>query len=391
MDVKTLASEFKQYGVEVRRRIHSQPELSWQEKETTALIIKELEALGIPYVRPAETGVIAIIQGTKAGEGKGKVVGLRADIDALPIQEANECSYKSTIPNVMHACGHDTHTASLLEAVQIIWRLRNQFHGTVKAIFQPSEEYFPSGALAMMSKGDLDDVNAFYGSHVSPEIPTGQISVEAGPRMASSASIDIKVTGKSGHGARPHTAIDALVAAAAIVMNLQTLVSRELPMENTAVISIGTIQSGTAKNIIAEEAVMSGTFRFFDPNLEGVVGDAVARIAQNTAAAYRAKASVTITPGLPPVINDENLSAITKKSLIKLWGDSAVGYIDRSTGVEDFAYYSKIAPSIMAYFGGADAKKETNYALHNSRFDVDEDCLTYAASLYAQFALDFLA
>ncbi len=391
MDVKTLADEFKRYGIEIRRKIHSYPELSWQEKETTTLIVKELETLGIPYVRPAETGVIAIIQGTKAGEGKGKVLGLRADIDALPIQEANECSYKSTVPNVMHACGHDTHAASLLEAVQIIWRLRDQFYGTVKVIFQPAEEYFPSGALAMMAKGDLDDVNAFYGAHVSPELPTGQISVEAGPRMASSASIDINVTGKSGHGARPHTAIDALVTAAAIVMNLQTLVSRELPMENTAVISIGTIQSGTAKNIIAEEAVMSGTFRFYDPNLEKVIGEAVARIAQNTAAAYRAEASVIITPGLPPVVNDEALSAMAEKSLIKLWGDKAVGYLPRSTGVEDFAYYSRIAPSIMAYFGGIDAEREINYALHNSRFDVDEDCLTYAASLYAQFALDFLA
>lgn len=272
--VNALAESVYGYAVETRRRFHEHPELSNQEHETTHYIISQLEEMGIPYLTPAPTGVIAVIQGAKPG----KVLGIRADIDALPIQELNETPYRSQIDGVMHACGHDAHTASLLATAKALNECRDQLAGTVKLIFQPAEEYFPSGALAMMAKGDLDDCDAIIGVHVLSHIPVGKICVEAGGKMAASASLNIKVKGHGGHGGMPHQAVDAIVAASAIVMNLQTMASRELDANNPAVITIGTMQAGTAKNIIAEEAYMTGTMRYYDNDLLDTLGTAALRI-----------------------------------------------------------------------------------------------------------------
>ena len=195
-EIKRLAEENFDFAVQTRRRFHAHPELSNQEHETTQYIIDQLEQLGIPYIRPAETGVIAVIRGKQPG----KVLGIRADIDALPIQERNDVPYRSQNDGVMHACGHDAHAAELLATAKILWELRSQFRGTVKLIFQPAEEYFPSGALAMMAGGDLDDCGAIIGTHILTNLPVGKICVEAGGKMAASASVNIRVKGKGGHG-----------------------------------------------------------------------------------------------------------------------------------------------------------------------------------------------
>ena len=385
-EIKRLAEENFDFAVQTRRRFHAHPELSNQEHETTQYIIDQLEQLGIPYIRPAETGVIAVIRGKQPG----KVLGIRADIDALPIQERNDVPYRSQNDGVMHACGHDAHAAELLATAKILWELRSQFRGTVKLIFQPAEEYFPSGALAMMAGGDLDDCGAIIGTHILTNLPVGKICVEAGGKMAASASVNIRVKGKGGHGGMPYQAVDAIVAAAAIIMNLQPLVSRELNFIDPAVVTIGTLEAGTGKNIIAEEAYMTGTLRYFNNDLIGQLETSIRRIAENTAAAYRAQAEVEIVPGLPAVVNDAELSRMSEAVAAELFGADALIRTERNAGCDDFAYYAQKAPILYAQIGAGNPEKIPLYPHHNPRFDLDEDCMKQAAEYFTGFALTFL-
>ena len=385
-EIKRLAEETFDFAVQTRRRFHAHPELSNQEHETTQYIIDQLEQLGIPYIRPAETGVIAVIRGKQPG----KVLGIRADIDALPIQERNDVPYRSQNDGVMHACGHDAHAAELLATAKILWELRSQFRGTVKLIFQPAEEYFPSGALAMMAGGDLDDCGAIIGTHILTNLPVGKICVEAGGKMAASASVNIRVKGKGGHGGMPYQAVDAIVAAAAIIMNLQPLVSRELNFNDPAVVTIGILEAGTGKNIIAEEAYMTGTLRYFNNDLIGQLETSIRRIAENTAAAYRAQAEVEIVPGLPAVVNDAELSRMSEAVAAELFGADALIRTERNAGCDDFAYYAQKAPILYAQIGAGNPEKIPLYPHHNPRFDLDEDCMKQAAEYFTGFALTFL-
>lgn len=384
--VKDLAKAQFPFAVEARRWFHSHPELSNQEFETTKYIIAELEKEGIPYRTPASTGVIAVIQGKKGG----KVLGIRADIDALPVQELNDVPYRSQNDGVMHACGHDAHAAELLATAKALWSIRDKFCGTVKCIFQPAEEYFPSGALAMMSQGDLDDCDAVIGIHVFSHIPAGQICVQPGGIMAASASVNIKVKGKGGHGGMPSQAVDAVVTAAAIIMNLQSMISREINYNDPAVVSIGTLQAGTAKNIVAEEAYMTGTVRYFNNDLIGTLENAIRRIAVNTAAAYRAEAEVEIVPGLPAVVNDKSLSSMAEKVAADLFGPASLITVDRSGGCDDFAYYASKAPILYAQIGAKNEAKIPYYPHHNPRFDLDESCMEQATAFLTGFALKYL-
>lgn len=384
--IKQLARESYSYAVQSRRWFHTHPERSNQEYETSQYIIRELDSMGIPYVTPASTGVIAIIK----GEQPGKTLGIRADIDALPIQELNDVPYRSQNEGVMHACGHDAHAAALLATAKMLFSIRQEFSGTVKLIFQPAEEYFPSGALAMMSQGNLDDCDAIIGAHVLSHMPAGKMCVESGAKMAASASVNIHVKGVGGHGGMPHQAVDAVVVAAAIIMNLQTLVSRELDFNDPAVVTIGTLQAGTAKNIIAEEAHMTGTLRYFNNALLEPLGTAIRRIAQNTAAAFRAEAEVEIVPGLPAVINDEELSRLSEQVVLKLFGAQALVSTERNAGVDDFAYYAEKAPSLYAQIGAGNVEKVPYFPHHNPRFDIDESCMEQAAAYFTAFSLAFL-
>ncbi len=386
MNVHELVKKYEDFTIHMRRSFHSQPELSSKEYETTRKIKEALDSWGIECITPAETGVIALIHGKKPG----KTIGLRADIDALPVQELIDCSYKSQHDGVMHACGHDVHAAALLSAARILNEVKNNFSGTVKLIFQPSEEYFPSGAKAMMSKGDLNDLDAVMTMHVRCELPLGQAAIMSGAINAGSSSVDITVTGKGGHAARPQECVDALVTASAMVMNLQTVVSRELSINNSAVFSFGTLHAGTAKNVIAETAVLSGTLRYYDVGLFSKLTEAITRIAQGTAQAYRASADVAVTPGLPPIVNDEKLAKIAKAAATELWGAESVVTLPRSTGVEDFAYYGDIAPIIQIGLGSNNGMPETLYPRHNPRHNVDERCIGRGVELYVQFALDYL-
>jgi len=385
VEVKELAREYKQYVIDLRREFHSNPELSLKEFETSKRVKEELKKMGVPFTSVAGTGVVGTIEGIKPG----KVVALRADMDALEIQELNDVSYKSKKDGLMHGCGHDGHTAMLLGAAKILTQMKDQINGTVKLFFQPAEET-AEGAQQMIEEGVLEGVDGVFGIHLWSDVPCGKVSVEAGPRMAATDIFTIKVKGKGGHGSMPHQGIDAVVVASAIVMNLQSIVSREISPMDSAVVSVGALHSGTRFNVIAPDAVLHGTSRCFDPSIRKKFPKIIERIAKNTAASYRAEATLEYIFGTPPVINDSKCSEIATNSVKKLLGDEGVGELEKITGGEDFAKFMEKVPGALALVGIRNEKKQADYPHHHPRFNMDEDGLEVGSGLYAQYAIDFL-
>lgn len=385
MKVRNLAREYKEYVINLRREFHMYPEASWQEIRTSGRIKEELTKMGIPFKEMAKTGVMAIIK----GKHEGKTVALRADMDALQVKELNEVSYCSKNHGIMHACGHDGHTAMLLGAAKILNGMKDDIKGTVRLLFQPAEE-MAQGAQAMVDEGCMEGVDEVFGIHLWSDLEYGKISVEAGPRMASADMFKIKVKGKGGHGSLPHQGIDAVVAASSIVMDLQSVVSREISPLEAAVVSVGVFNSGTRFNVISSEAVLEGTTRCFNPEIREKFPKIMERIIKNTAASYRADAILEYTFGTPPTINDEPSSERAAKAVEKLCGSQAVSLMEKVTGGEDFAVYLKKAPGIIAFVGVRNEDKGCNYPQHHERFNIDEDALEMGAALYAQYAIDFL-
>ena len=277
----TLAQTYKDYMIALRREFHQNPEASGEEYNTSRRVAEELKVMGLSPNIVCKTGVAVDIEGT--GTGKGKTVALRADMDALSVQEINDVPYKSKVDGLMHACGHDGHTASLLGAARILSECRDQFSGVVRLLFQPAEE-IAVGAPAMIEAGLLDGVDGTLGIHLWSGVKSGTISVEAGPRMAAANIFKYKIIGKPGHGALPHEGVDAGLAASAIVLNLQSLVSREFTALAPLVITVGRIESGTRWNVIASEATIEGTVRCFDPDIFRQVPDVMWRVIRDTAA-----------------------------------------------------------------------------------------------------------
>ena len=386
MNVKDLAAQMKDEIVSWRRQIHANPEIGWETAATGALVAAELEKFGIEVARVAKTGVL----GTLKGKGGGKTVALRADMDALPITEANDLPYKSKNPGAMHACGHDGHTAMLLGAAKILSRLRDQINGTVKFFFQPSEE-IGGGALGFIESGALEGVNAIFGLHLWPDLPSGKISLVAGPRMAAADKFFITVKGKAGHGSMPHQGVDAILAAAAITMNLQSVVSREIAPLEPAVVTIGRFAGGTTWNITCDEVELEGTTRCFSREIHKNFPAMVERIVNSTTASYRAQiADFRYIRISPPTINDPFVAKVAADALTGLYGDTILGEMEKVMGGEDFAYYQELIPGAMAFVGIGNKAKQTDRPLHTERFNIDEDVLPVGAALHARFALDFL-
>jgi len=380
-----LGDELAQQAIADRRWFHQHAELSNQEYETTEYIQRAMEALGLEILKPGATGLIAVLH----GDQEGPVLGIRADIDALPLQEENDVPYKSIHDGVMHACGHDAHGAALIAAARYLTAHKAELHGTVKFIFQPAEESLPCGGPVMTGSGMLDDCKGFLGFHVQSMMPVGMYDVEPGPRCSASCSINIGIRGKGGHGGMPHTAIDATVAAAAVLMNLQTFVSREMNPNRALVMSIGTFHSGTAKNIISEYAYIEGTIRYYDADEFEHFTKSLTRIAENTAAAFGAQAEVVFIPGLDAVVNDRAMAALGEQVCLKLAGEQVLFHGEKGTGCDDFCYYCNMRPSLYANVGGMNPDKVPAYPHHNPRFDLDEDCIINAAEFVCQFAMDF--
>ncbi|MCC8027109.1 MAG: amidohydrolase [Clostridium sp.] len=383
MDVKASVSAHKAHMVELRRQIHQNPELGWHEFETQALIIKELERLGIPCEKVCGTGVIATLKGAK----EGPVTGLRADMDALPIQEKPDTPYRSQNPGVMHACGHDCHVAMLLTAARVLKEMEAQLYGTVKFIFQPAEEII-QGAQKMHTLPQLADLNSIAGAHVWLDLDVGTFSAEPGPRMACADNIYLTVHGKSSHGAQPHQSVDAILAACAIVEQLQIVASRKVSPLEPVVVSIGTINGGTQSNIIANEVRLSGTVRCFSPQLRSQLPGLLENIALSTAQAHGAVCDFTYEHCTPPTINHEKTTEIARGAIAGLFGPQSLVHMEKTTGGEDFAWYLERVPGCFIFVGARNQEAGKCYPHHHECFDVDEEALSGGAAALAQFALD---
>lgn len=389
MDIKKEAEELENDIIEQRRYLHSHPELSFQETETTKYLVSQIEKIGLKAnTYPDYNGVWTDITGSHAKEGD-KVVLLRADIDALPVKEDTGLAFSSENPGVMHACGHDNHMAMLLGAMQILNTHKDELSGTVRILFQAAEESC-HGAEYYVNKGLLDDVDACFGVHVWGTLDAPYINIDDGARMSSCDNFTIEVEGTSAHGSAPNYGIDAITTAAAIIMQIQTLVSRRNDPRDPLAITIGEITGGQRFNIIADKVVMKGTVRAHSVEVRNKIEGWLRKLVENVANANDAKASL-IYEYYPGVLwNDSGLAEIARNSVTKLYGKEGLGEHPAIMGSEDFSYFLDKAPGAYALIGIRNESKGITYQNHNPHFDVDESVLKRGAALYAQFAVDYL-
>lgn len=386
MKIRELAEKYNDYIIERRRYYHSIPELSFEEKLTTESIVKDLEEMGIEVTTfPDYYGCVGLIKGGKVG----KTVMLRADIDALPVEEKTGLPFAAT-NGCMHACGHDAHIAMQLGAARILVDLKDELEGDVKLLFQSAEESC-YGAKYYAERGVLDGVDAIFGMHIWGTLEAPYFNLEAGGRMASVDNFKITVEGVSAHGSAPHLGKDAIVAAASIVMNVQTFASRINNPLNPLVISIGTIKGGQRFNIVANRVEMEGTIRTYSRELRAQIEDKLREIVESTAQALGCSAKLEYEYFAGPVINEhEDLNEIARNAAIKLYGEDSLVKMDRLMGSEDFPFLTEKVPGFYGFIGTYNKEKGIIYSNHNDKFTVDEDVLQRGAALYAQFAYDFL-
>ncbi|MBO7355339.1 MAG: amidohydrolase [Lachnospiraceae bacterium] len=372
------AEKYTDEMVNLRRWFHEHPESSFREVTTAERIRSELDRLGLSW-EAVGNGTVAVLEGKDAD---GPVIGLRADIDALEITEKNDVPYRSLNEGLMHACGHDAHIAALFGAIEILKQHREEFSGRVKFIFQPAEE-IGKGAQTIVDSGLISDVDAFFGIHVKSLREVGYIEASAGAIMGGANSLDITLTGKSGHGGRPYQAIDTITCGAQIVQGLQYIVSREIPANDAAVITVGQFHAGTRDNIVAGSAHISGTVRILDDGVREKVASSVRRYVKGISEAANVKAEVRCEFATPVLYNSGELYDDVVESAGKVVSKDAVIPVKPDLGTEDFSAYSQIAPSFFVFVGAGG-----DYPHHHERFDIDERVLPISAALHASFALD---
>jgi len=387
--VRNLMQQYTPTLTEFRRDLHMYPELSFKEHQTTKKILEALAELDVEVLDLGlETGVVADIHGS----GDGRTVALRGDIDALPIYEENDVPYRSTVDGVMHACGHDVHTSSLLGAAMILSQMRDKFRGTVRLLFQPAEE-INEGARLLIDRGAMQNptVDAVFGLHTTPMFSAGEVAVKAGGLMAAVDTIRITVKGVGGHGAIPNATVDPIVAACSMVSSLQSIVSRNVNPLDSVVVSMGTINAGIANNVIPEEVKLTGTARSFEPSVREQLPDLVRRVVENSVAAYGAQAEVEYIYHLPAVYNDDGLTDLAASVVAEVCGESGVVDPQPSMGGEDFALYMQHAPGFFYWLGTGNKEKGFVHQWHNPRYDTDEDALPIGAGVLATSALRYLS
>ncbi|WP_284036849.1 amidohydrolase [Neobacillus sp. 114] len=384
--IKEAIQKYNEELVELRRKFHREPELSWEEFKTTAFICEYLENLGIPYRKTEPTGVIATIEGGKPG----KTVGLRGDMDALTVEELNkELPYASLEDGKMHACGHDAHTAMLLIAAKALNEIKEELPGNVRLIYQPAEEV-ATGAKAMVKQGAMEGVDNVFGIHIWSQMPTGKVSCNPGPSFASADLFTVTFKGRGGHGAIPQACIDAAVVASSFVMNVQSVVSRTVDPQQPAVLTVGKMVVGTRFNVIAENAYIEGTVRCFDPAVRDHIETQLKQYAKQVAAIYGATAQVDYVHGTQAVNNDEYSAKLVQKTASEAFGEEVVYFEKPTMGGEDFSEYMMEAPGSFALVGCGNPEKDTQWAHHHGKFNIDEDALATGAELYAQYAWAYL-
>ena len=385
--IKDLASNLHEEIRTIRRHIHQNPELSFQEFNTQNYVWQQLEAIGIANKQKiANTGIVAIIEGKNPSK---KVVALRGDMDALPIIEANDVPYKSNNNGVMHACGHDVHTSCLLGAAKIINQLKDEFEGTVKLVFQPGEEKLPGGASVMIKEGVLKnpEVTNIIGQHVMPLLPVGKVGFRKGLYMASTDEIYMTIKGKGGHGAQPHQNIDPTVAMAQVIAALQQVVSRVASPIIPSVLSFGKVIANGATNIIPNEVYLEGTFRTLDEEWRAKAHESIVKIAKGISESLGCQCDIEIRKGYPFLKNNHELTQTAIDNAINYMGAENVVNLDIWMAAEDFSYYSQELPACFYRLGTRNDAKNITSHVHTPTFDIDEDALPIGMGLMAWLAI----
>jgi amidohydrolase len=384
--IQQLAKDIFDEVVANRRHLHSHPELSFHEVETSAFIAGKLDELGLTYQRMADNGLVALIKGEKPSDN---VVALRGDMDALPITEANDVSYKSQNEGVMHACGHDVHTSSLLGVAKILTSLKSEFGGTIKLIFQPAEEKLPGGASLMIKEGVLENPKpqAVIGQHVMPLIDAGKVGFRAGKYMASTDELYVTVKGKGGHGAQPQQNIDPVIITAHILTALQQVVSRFADPKSPSVLSFGKVIANGATNVIPNEVYLEGTFRALDEEWRAEAHIKMKKMAEGIAESMGGSCEFNIMKGYPFLINEPILTASTRAHAEDYLGKENVLDLDIWMAAEDFAYYSQVADACFYRLGTRNESRGITSSVHTPTFDVEETALEVSVGLMAYIAV----
>ncbi len=387
--IKALSLSIAEETVANRHHLHIHPELSFQETETQAFVEKQLNAWGIPNSRLANTGVVGIIEGKNPSK---KVVALRADLDALPITETNDVPYKSTNPGVMHACGHDVHTSSLLGTAHILQQVKGDFEGTIKLIFQPAEEKAPGGASIMIKEGVLENPKpiSIFGQHVATNVPVGKIGFREGMYMASTDELYIKVIGKGGHGAMPDACIDPIVIASHIIVAMQQIISRNKNPKFPSVLTFGKIEGLGATNVIPDEVNIAGTFRAMDETWRAEGLAKMKKLAEGIAEAMGGEAIFEVVKGYPFLQNNPELTRKAKAAAIAYMGEENVVDLDLWMAGEDFAFYTHHVDACFYRLGIRNEAKGITNGVHTPNFDIDEDALAIGPGLMAWLAVNEL-
>jgi amidohydrolase len=378
-DAQSLAQEL----VHWRRDFHRHPEIAYQEHRTSSVIRQFLESLALPVRNCAGTGLVGVQEGMPGG----KTVALRADMDALPLKEEGDKEYISENPGACHACGHDGHMSILMGVARILSQRRAQFRGKVVFLFQPAEEKLPGGARQMIEEGALRNVDAVFGLHLWQGFPTGAVACLKGAMMAATDEFTVSIIGKGGHGSLPQVCVDPILVASQLIVNLQTIVSRNVDPLKSAVVSIGKFEGGSAHNIIPSQASFYGTVRTFDHGIQSLIERRIREIADGTCQAFGAKSVLKYVHGYPAVVNDESMSDLVLGVAKRTLGEASILQADPVMGGEDFAYYLQKVPGAFLFFGMGDG---VGFPHHHPGFDIDEKALPQATLLLSSVALEYL-
>lgn len=374
--------------VEFRRDLHMNPELSFHEVRTPEKIAEYQRGLGLEVrTGVGGRGVVATLHGGKPG----RTVALRADFDALPIQDEKDVPYRSTVPGVMHACGHDIHTAGLLGVATVLSEVRDKLAGNVVFIHQFAEEVTPGGAKPMIEDGCLDGVDVIYGAHVHSPVEHGKVGTIAGPAMAAADAFEVTVRGKGGHGASPHQTVDPIVVASHLILALQQIVSRQVNPLKSAVVTVGSLHAGNAFNVIPESVTISGTVRTFDPEVKATVTTALERMVEHVCATFGAEGTLDYTHGYPAVVNHQEQTDRVTRLARELLGEDNVLDQEPSMGGEDFAYYLEKVPGTFFFTGGRNESIDATFPHHHPRFDADERSMLVTGKLFIAAVLEELS